>query len=116
MSIPNDPTQSVTRMLGMLKQEWPEYMNDNDQMIAAALALAHCLGAVGAIVLLKGGEDRLDKMQRMVATNVKHTAHEGAAALKKRDQTSDEVRTSGPLSDDEILRRIALKNGKGFLN
>jgi hypothetical protein len=91
-------------------------MNDNDQMIAAALALSHCLGAVGAIILLKGGEGRLDKMLKMVATNVSHTAHEGVQALKKRDMTTDEVKTSGPLSDEEILRRIALKGGKGFLN
>lgn len=103
-------------MLNMLKQEWPEYASDNDQMIAAALGLAHCLGAVGAIVLLKGGDDRLDKMLRMVTTNVNHTAHEGAAALKKRDGATDEVKASGPLSDDEILRRIALKTGKTFLN
>jgi hypothetical protein len=66
--------------------------------------------------LLKGGDGRLDKMLRMVTTNVSHTAHEGVKALKKRDATTDEVRTSGPLSDEEILRRIALKGGKGFLN
>jgi hypothetical protein len=109
MSIPNDPTQSVTRMLSMLKAEWPEYMTDNDQMVAAALALAHVAGAVGAIVLLKGGEDRFDKMLRMMTTNITHTAHEGVKALKIRDASTDTLREGGPLSEAELLRRTGLK-------
>lgn len=114
MSIPNDPTQSVRKMLELLKQEWPEYMTDNDQMIAAALALSHICGAVGAIVLLKGGEARLNKMLGMIVKNIEHTAHEGVKALSKRDAVADEAK-AGPLSEDEILRRIIAK-GKPFLN
>jgi hypothetical protein len=109
MSIPNDPTQSVTRFLQLLKQEWPEYMTDNDQMIAAAIALAHVLGALGAIVLLKGGEDRLDKMLKMVTTNVTHTSHEGARAVSANREASEQIKMKGPLNNEEILRSIARK-------
>lgn len=78
-------TRSVQRMLELLKLEFPNYANDNDEMIAAAIAMAHVCGAIGAIVLLKGGETRLDKMVRMLAKNIINTAHEGARAVQHRD-------------------------------
>lgn len=78
-------TRSVQRMLELLKMEFPNYMNDNDEMIAAAVAMGHVCGAIGAIVLLKGGETRLDKMIRMLSKNIQHTAHEGARAVQSRD-------------------------------
>jgi hypothetical protein len=95
MSIPNDPTQSVKRMLELLKQEWPEYMTDNDQMIAAAIALSHVLGALGAVVLIKGGEGRLEKMLRMITTNVNHTSHEGARAINSDRRTREVIDETG---------------------
>lgn len=73
--------RSVTRMLELLKMEFPDYVTDNDQMIAAAVAMAHVCGAIGAIVLLKGGEARLDKMVKMIARNIENTAQEGARAV-----------------------------------
>jgi hypothetical protein len=113
VSIPQDPSHSVKLFMDLLTQEWPEYHSDNDQMIAASLALAHILGAVGAIALLKGGEERLNKMIAMVARNVENTAHQGVKALRSRDATTDALREGGPLSDDEVLRRIGLK---GMMN
>jgi hypothetical protein len=77
-----DGARSVQRMLELLKMEFPNYASDNDEMIAAAIAMAHVCGAIGAIVLLKGGETRLDKMVRMLAKNTINTAHEGAKAIQ----------------------------------
>jgi hypothetical protein len=92
VSIANNPAQSVTRLLELLKQEWPEYMTDNDQMIAAAIALAHVTGALGAIVLLKGGEGRLERMLKMMTTNILNTAHEGARAVRSGREEGDKGR------------------------
>lgn len=78
-------TRSVTRFLELLKLEFPNYATDNDEMIAAAVTLAHVCGSIGAIVLLKGGEGRLNKMIRMIAKNTENTAHVGAKAIRDRD-------------------------------
>lgn len=85
MSVNSNADRAVTRMLELLKLEFPNYATDNDEMIAAAVAMAHVCGAIGAIVLLKGGETRLDKMLRMLTKNASNTAHEGAKVIQQRD-------------------------------
>jgi hypothetical protein len=76
-------TRSVTRFLELVKQEFPDYATDNDQLVAAVVCLSHSLGALGAICLLKGGETRLNKMRAMVDRNIDATANKGRAAAGK---------------------------------
>jgi hypothetical protein len=72
--------RSVTRFLELVKLEFPNYANDNDELIAAVVCLSHALGALGAICLMKGGDTRLAKMQNMVNRNIEATAHKGRSA------------------------------------
>lgn len=72
--------RSVTRFLELVKQEFPNFTTENDELIAAVVCLSHSLGSLGAIALLKGGEQRLDKMRKLVDRNIVATAHEGSRA------------------------------------
>lgn len=72
----------VRLLLEVVKQEFPDYHTNNDSMIAVAVALATVTGAIGAHILLKGGEQRLDKMLRMVTTRADQTARAGVKAIQ----------------------------------
>lgn len=104
----------VRLMLELIKQEFPDFNTNPQSQVHVSVALAAVCGTMGAFALLTGGEDRLAKMIRMIATRTDEMAHAGAKAVQQSGVARDVLREGGPLSGDEAIRRILKKSGRIF--